>query len=370
MGLLRLFQRKELLPRTLRFLVALGDIDAVRVTLDETGHDRATVNEAFMCACLFEREDLASLLLGRAITLDADLAAHVPASVDGSTFITSLIADRSFCGRETANGPWQAFLMDRVMRAIHERDVTAFVTSLRNEPWLLGDAHVPLHVRLVERAALHGTPEFVTALLDLEPALLRRQPPPPTQAFEHAFTYAHAEIVPLLTRIWPLPDDLAHAAGMGDLTRVTQWFDTSGAPALGRLEDQFPFAGSPSSGNLRWGAPTVQHVLDTAFAFAVVNRHFEVADFLLAHGADINTDWSSHEPASILHELVFHANYESMRYLIERGIDMTILDGRWNGTAQGWAFHAAKDEKMAQWLEDAQRHREEGRPLPPTPAST
>jgi hypothetical protein len=45
-------------------------------------------------------------------------------------------------------------------------------------------------------------------------------------------------------------------------------------------------------------APTVQHILDTVLAFAVINRHFDVADYLLEHGANINTDWNSHEPAS------------------------------------------------------------------------
>jgi len=113
--------------------------------------------------------------------------------------------------------------------------------------------------------------------------------------------------------------------------------------------------------HLQWGAPTAQQVLDTALAWAVINRHFDVADFLLEHGADINTTWSSHEPASILHELVFQGNYDSMRFLIERGIDMTIKDYRWNSTAKGWAFHAAKDQKMAQWLEEAERQRELGR---------
>jgi len=101
----------------------------------------------------------------------------------------------------------------------------------------------------------------------------------------------------------------------------------------------------------------VQRVLDIAFAWSVINNHFDVAAFLLERGADINTRWSSHEPASILHELVFHANYASMQFLIDHGIDMTIHDYRWNATAQGWARYAAKDERMAQWLADAERQR-------------
>ena len=109
----------------------------------------------------------------------------------------------------------------------------------------------------------------------------------------------------------------------------------------------------------QWGVPCVERVLDVAFAWSVMNSHFDVADFLLAHGADINTTWSSHELASILHVLVFHGNYEAMQFLIDRGIDMTIRDYRWDGTAQGCALHAAKDEEMARWLEEAERQREQ-----------
>ena len=40
---------------------------------------------------------------------------------------------------------------------------------------------------------------------------------------------------------------------------------------------------------------------------------------------------SIHEPASILHHLVFLPNpYQSMQFLIDRGIDMTIKDYRWD----------------------------------------
>ena len=101
----------------------------------------------------------------------------------------------------------------------------------------------------------------------------------------------------------------------------------------------------------------VERLKQLLVAWSVINRHFDVADFLLAHGADINTRWNSHEPASILHHLVFEDNYESMQYLIDRGIDMAIEDYRWNANAIGWARHGTSDEKMAQWLEDLDKQR-------------
>ena len=98
-----------------------------------------------------------------------------------------------------------------------------------------------------------------------------------------------------------------------------------------------------------------QHILDVALAWACVNRHFEIAAFLLERGANINTDWSTHEPASILHECAIHGNYEAAQFLIDHGIDMTIRDYRWNATAEGWANYAAKDKKMAEFLARAER---------------
>jgi hypothetical protein len=209
-------------------------------------------------------------------------------------------------------------------------------------------------VGLIQRATVRDQEAFISALLDLDPALLHRRPPPTSQAIEFAFTYEAPH--PLLTRIWPMPDDLPHAAGMGDLARVKHWFDAAGKPALGDLARHFLTSSAQARNDLQWGAPNVQQVLDIALAWAVLNSHFEVADFLLAHGADINTRWSSHEPASILHELAgLHENYAAMQFLIDRGIDLTIVDYRWGGTADGWARHAAKNETMAQWLAAAER---------------
>jgi hypothetical protein len=50
-----------------------------------------------------------------------------------------------------------------------------------------------------------------------------------------------------------------------------------------------------------------------------------------------------------------------MQFLIDCGIDMTIMDYRWDSNAVGWARYGKSDEKMAQWLEDAERQRESKR---------
>jgi hypothetical protein len=373
-GLLQLFQRKGVLPRTLKFLAALGDIEVVHKALAEEGHDPAAVTGAFTVACSFQHEAIASLLLDRAIALDPELGARVDESIGRPAFAQYFIANGP--GRASVVGLWKAFVMEHVTRAVYswrgsERsfkdrrgrsDLPEFLRLLHREPWLLAEPFVEFQTSLIERATLVGRVEFITALLELNPALLSRRPPPLSQALEFAFTYANTHVVPILTRIWPLPDDLPHAAGMGDIARVKGWFDASGAPALGDVAHHYPSSAYMPKGRVeeyasQWGPMSEQRVLDVALAWAVINSHFEVADFLLGHGANINTTWSSHEPASILHELVWHRNYEAMQFLIDRGIDMTIRDYRWHATARGWAEYAAEDPALARWLEEAERQR-------------
>ena len=229
-GLLELFQRKGLLPHTLKFLAALGDVDAVRAALGENRNDLKIVNEAFVSACRFGHEAVASLLLERSIELVPGLGKHIDAHTDRLSFIRCFNrSDRSDFAQVAALGLWKVFVMGQVQRALHEGDLTAFVGQLQREPWLLGDAYVPFQAELIETASFQkDRGQFIGVFLDLDPAILRRQPPPQSKAIEWAFTYANTHLLPLLTRIWPVPDDLAHAAGMGNLARVKQWFDSAG----------------------------------------------------------------------------------------------------------------------------------------------
>jgi hypothetical protein len=126
---------------------------------------------------------------------------------------------------------------------------------------------------------------------------------------------------------------------------------------LGNPHDHHPGNSPRTRKNLAWSSGTVHQVLDVALAWACMNGEFEIASFLLERGADINTRWATHEPASILHECAMHGNYEAVQFLIEHGIDLTIRDHRYHATAEGWARYAAGDEAMAEYLAAAVRAR-------------
>jgi ankyrin repeat protein len=305
------------------------------------------VNFAFMSACRFKREAVAATLLERAIALDPALGVEIDRWGGRAAFVADMIAHCPSLYRTTE--PWVAFVMRQLLDAMDEDDLPAFTGWLASQAWLLDDAHLTLQADLLGQLAGANREAFIRALLELNPAVLRSSPPPPSKALIWALDCGHAHLVPLLVRVWPLPDDLPHAAGVGDLDRVKRWFDDKGQPALGDLGRHHR--------NIRPGAPTVQQVLDVALAWAVLSNHFEVAEFLLAHGADVNTDWATHEPASILHECAVHGDFEGARFLIAHGIDLTIRDHRWDGTAADWAWHAANDEAMSKMLTDAEEER-------------
>lgn len=353
-GMLRLLWDKGVLPPSLTAFAALGDADGVRACLDEPG-DRDRASAAFMTACHFKHMAIAALLLDRCIADDAALGRRIAKWGDRAAFIAYLGEHPQDFG-----GPWRSLVMHEAMRAIRDDDLAAFTGWLDAEPDLLGDAGVTLQVELLEHAALHGRGAFIALLLDRGPAVLRHRPRPPSSALGFALEYGHSALVPLLARIWPLPDDLPHAAGVGDLAGVKRWFDDAGRPMLGNPADHHPGNCPQGRANLQWGAPNAQHSLDVALAWACLNGHFAVADFLLAHGADIDTNWSTHEPASILHEAVIQQNRAAAEFLVARGIDLTIRCHRWNGTAAGWAYNATKDAAMFDYLQDAEAQRAAG----------
>jgi hypothetical protein len=373
-GMLQSLARKHALPPSLLVLAALGDDAAVRARLDGTPKieapdstdsadspdDRLVVGRALMNACRFKHAGVAARLLDRSIELDPDLGQRINRRQGRQAFIEFLMGHMASHGTEgPETTPWEAFVIRHIIHALDGNDLPGFRGWLQRESWVLGPAFIHVQVVLIGRSCWQNKEPFITALLEREPALLRTDPPPPSQAIVHALSYGNAHLIPTLTRIWPLPDDLPHAAGTGNAAAVAHWFDVAGQPVLGPLTQHYPGSDPHfKADDLGWGPVTAQQVLDIALAWACLNRHFAIAEFLLERGADINTNWSTHEPASILHEAAINGKHDVAKFLIAHGADLTIKDYRYHSTAEGWARYAAHDEPMAELLAAAQRSRE------------
>jgi hypothetical protein len=363
-GMLRLFERKNALPETLLVLAALGDEAAVlaRVgrgpiaTTGEPSHERTVISQALMIACRFRHTGVASRLLQRAIDLDPELGRRIDRWQSRAAFVDFLSQQPGLLWQESDVTPWQTFVISQLAGARDRNDLATFRRWLDDEPWVLRREFIHVQTELMLPACYEKDREaFIVTLLERDPALVHSDPPTPrTSLIAQALSYGNAHLVPLLTRIWPLPDDLPHAAGVGDSAAVARWFDADGQPVLGSLANHYP--GSDPHflrADLHWPPPTTQQVLDVALAWAVLNHHFDIAAFLLEHGADINTDWSTHEPASILHEAAIQGNVDAVRFLVDRGADLTMTDYRYHSTAEGWARYGSNDVEMANLLSAA-----------------
>lgn len=351
-GVLHLLSRKGVLPRRLNVLTALGDEAGVRECL--VASDGADVRHAFLIACGSRHRAVATLLLDRLIEFDPALGARIDAWRGRREFIDYL-AEHPAHG-----GPWRTVVVNELIAAMRTNRMEEFHRWLQQEADFLTESDA---VELIEQAVLHDCGPFLSRVMELNPRLRTHRPA--SSALQFALEYGNAHLVPLLTPVWPLPDDLPHAAGVGDFARVRSWFDEAGRPRLGSLRQHYPANHPGILRNLHWFPPNVQHVLDVALAWACMNRQLEIAAFLVERGANVNTDWSTHEPASILHECAIRGNYEAAQFLIDRGIDLTICDYRWNATAEGWAIHAyavgqapVNDGNMAEFLARARRDRD------------
>lgn len=373
-GMLHLLARKNAIPRTLPVLAALGDDAAVRKRLEgprapedvaEAPNEQVLIDRAFKTACRFRHTEIALRLLERASALDPELGRRIDRWGSRTAFVEFLAQRPGILYREPEMTLWQTFVMLQLEGARDENDLSTFHRWLEEERWVLTPAFIQAQIGLMLPACYEKNREaFITELLKYDPAVLHANSPPAKWALiPQALSYGNAHLVPLLARIWPLPNDLPHAAGVGNAGAVARWFDASGQPNLGSLAYHYPHSDTQfPRGDLHWGPPSTQQVLDVALAWAVLNKHFDIASFLLERGANINSDWATHEPASILHEAVMQGNEDAVRFLVDHGADLNKEDYRYRSNAEGWARYGSRDERMAELLAAAAADRARGKP--------
>lgn len=138
------------------------------------------------------------------------------------------------------------------------------------------------------------------------------------------------------------PLDLPSAAGLGDVALMARFLDggTPGpdADALWRRHRGKGLAEPGSSAE----------VLADAVLAAAVNGWAGAVDHLLAQGAPLNAlrPWG---PFAVtpLHGAAWAGWPETVRLLLERGADRTVLDPHFEADPRGWAAHCDRRETVA-----------------------
>jgi len=377
-GMLALLDEYGVLPENLRTLTARGDLDRVQGCFDPAGalrnvgrpdaelrigytgaeadwpdpaDERLIVADAILYACRLGHRDVAHFLMDRCLQLDEDLRTRVDALQGKTAFTEYLLEKRPEGGRqvrsyrEANDDPgliWRRAVELRLLAALDDGDADSIRDLLATESFLLGPRYLETQEMLLAVAACsRGKLPVIEAVITAGAAITTVVEPPASRAVLYALEYGNADYVPALSQIWPVPDDLPHAAGLGDMEAVEKRF-AKGFPQLG---DPTLYACAPGESPLA----SVQEIVDRALAWAVQNGNYQIADYLLDHGANINTRWSTHEPASILHECAFAGRMEQVVYLVRKGIDVTLRDHRHDATPEDWARHAGQKE-VAEYL--------------------
>jgi ankyrin repeat protein len=164
----------------------------------------------------------------------------------------------------------------------------------------------------------------------------------------YAMHFGYVEVAELLGRRGA-KRDLRFAAGLGELDAVKGWFDADGAlkPGAGALADPYGQELKHRGQSPFRCERTRPNILSQALCFACTHFRLEVADFLLAQGADIDAIVPGLDmKATVLHRVATgngrwtRAQIETgVRFLLDRGADPAIRDEVYHSTPIGWASH-------------------------------
>ncbi len=204
---------------------------------------------------------------------------------------------------------------------------------------VLVDAGASIEKPLVA-AASTGCIQVIDVLLDAGAPIETGAPWTPA---EEANYWGHGDTVAHLAGRGASLPSLRLAAGQGDVDAMAAFFSADGAllPEAGPVGCPFEDRVDPAT------ASDPQHVLDQAFVLALINRQHEAADWLLAHGVDIDgVPTGTHWAGAALHAMVDFDRPETMGWLLARGASLDVRDTEFNGTPQGRAEFQGRQDLM------------------------
>lgn len=147
-----------------------------------------------------------------------------------------------------------------------------------------------------------------------------------------AVLHGHPEVADLLAARGIVPRTLWVAAGAGELTLVKSFLRPDGTLAQGAAayrEDPHEY-GMPS--RARSDEPT--EIIEEAFKYACANARRDVAQYFIDVGVDIDSEPHVGTP---LHWAAYSGHLDMVRFLVDRGADVSARDDEWQGTPESWA---------------------------------
>jgi ankyrin repeat protein len=206
-------------------------------------------------------------------------------------------------------------------------------------------AGAPLDENLVAAASGNNAP-VAAALLDAGAAI---DGAGGWSALEEALYWSHAEIVDLLLARGAAIRNPRTAAALGRTDLLLGYFQADGTLKPEAVGIEWPF-GQARSGWFQ----SPQDTLDNAFVYACMHNRIEAASLQLEKGAEIDAIPEGFDfDGTGLHYAALNGHREMVDFLLSRGADASIRDGKVNNTPAGWADHGGHAE-LAEYLRQAE----------------